>query len=161
MLLKTALGSLSYVIYPARAHLKKKIKSFIFFLRFLKVRTIGNLVLLKYLKTNDFFFNMLNQQFKLITISLAPGTYFKILGHSFCKNFLFLKIPSGQKIKVSIFYFGVLGKNSNEFSKKEIIGAAGRNNHFGHRPHVRGVAMNPVDHPHGGRTKTNKPEVSP
>jgi large subunit ribosomal protein L2 len=26
---------------------------------------------------------------------------------------------------------------------------------------VRGVAMNPVDHPHGGRTKTNKPEVSP
>ena len=42
-----------------------------------------------------------------------------------------------------------------------MIGKAGRNRWLGVRPTVRGVAMNPVDHPHGGNTKTNSPEVSP
>ena len=44
---------------------------------------------------------------------------------------------------------------------KEIYGKAGSLRYRGLKPKVRGVAMNPVDHPHGGRTKTNKPEVSP
>lgn len=161
MLLKSSAGSLSYCVYPAKLSLKKKIKSFLFFLRFFKVKTTGNLLLLKFFKTNDFFINLLSPLFTLIKISLAPGTFFKVLGISYCKNFLFLKISSGKKIKVSRTYFAVLGKNSNEYSKKEIVGSAGRSHNFGIRPHVRGVAMNPVDHPHGGRTKTNQPEVSP
>lgn len=41
------------------------------------------------------------------------------------------------------------------------MGKAGINRNFGIRPTVRGVAMNPVDHPHGGRTKTNSPELTP
>jgi len=41
------------------------------------------------------------------------------------------------------------------------IGKAGINMNRGYRPTVRGVAKNPVDHPHGGRTKTNSPERTP
>ena len=41
-----------------------------------------------------------------------------------------------------------------------ITGKAGTRVLFGSKPKVRGVARNPVDHPHGGRTKTNQPEVS-
>jgi large subunit ribosomal protein L2 len=54
-----------------------------------------------------------------------------------------------------------LGRVSNIFKKKEIVGKAGRNVLKGSRPSTRGVAMNPVDHPHGGRTKTNSPELTP
>jgi len=55
----------------------------------------------------------------------------------------------------------IVGKNSNILNKKKIIGGAGFKKKLGFRSSVRGVAMNPVDHPHGGRTKTNKPERSP
>ena len=56
--------------------------------------------------------------------------------------------------------FILLGKNSQQKQKFCIIGKAGTNIKKGIKPKVRGVARNPVDHPHGGRTKTNKPEVS-
>ncbi|MCB1713346.1 MAG: hypothetical protein KDH96_13040 [Candidatus Riesia sp.] len=45
--------------------------------------------------------------------------------------------------------------------KREFLTKAGANVDFGFKSKVRGVAMNPVDHPHGGRTKTNNPEKSP
>jgi large subunit ribosomal protein L2 len=47
------------------------------------------------------------------------------------------------------------------FNKKIIYGKAGFLKFFGKKSKVRGVAKNPVDHPHGGNTKTNSPEVSP
>ena len=51
---------------------------------------------------------------------------------------------------------GFLAKNY-----KKVVGSAGINFFNGVNPRVRGVAMNPVDHPNGGRTKTPKPEKSP
>jgi large subunit ribosomal protein L2 len=42
-----------------------------------------------------------------------------------------------------------------------VVGKAGLNRNVNLRPRVRGVAMNAVDHPHGGRSKTNSPEVTP
>jgi len=53
---------------------------------------------------------------------------------------------------------------SNPDHMNEVLGKAGRRRHMGFRPHVRGVAMNPVDHPHGGgegRTGEGQPQVSP
>ena len=41
------------------------------------------------------------------------------------------------------------------------LGKAGRNRLMGRRPIVRGIAMNPVDHPHGGRTNGGRPSVTP
>jgi large subunit ribosomal protein L2 len=54
----------------------------------------------------------------------------------------------------------ILGRNSQIDYNYSRFGKAGVNFLFGKKPKVRGVARNPVDHPHGGRTKTNQPEVS-
>jgi large subunit ribosomal protein L2 len=57
-----------------------------------------------------------------------------------------------------------VGAVSNQDHMNETIGKAGRNRHKGRRPHVRGVAMNPIDHPHGGgegRTGEGQVPVSP
>lgn len=57
--------------------------------------------------------------------------------------------------------FVISGRNSKQDYKFNRLGKAGLNYLMGKKPNVRGVAKNPVDHPHGGRTKTNQPEVSP
>jgi large subunit ribosomal protein L2 len=57
-----------------------------------------------------------------------------------------------------------VGSVSNQDNKNTKIGKAGRNRWLGHRPAVRGVAMNPIDHPHGGgegRTSGGRHPVSP
>jgi large subunit ribosomal protein L2 len=50
---------------------------------------------------------------------------------------------------------------SNLTNNKKVFGKAGNKRHLGRRPIVRGIAMNPVDHPHGGRTNGGKPSVTP
>ena len=57
-----------------------------------------------------------------------------------------------------------MGEVSNPDHKNIKHGKAGRVRHLGRKPHVRGVAMNPVDHPHGGgegRARVGRPQVSP
>jgi large subunit ribosomal protein L2 len=54
-----------------------------------------------------------------------------------------------------------LGSVSNEKQNLICLGKAGRNRNLGRRPIVRGIAMNPVDHPHGGRTNGGRPSVTP
>jgi large subunit ribosomal protein L2 len=59
---------------------------------------------------------------------------------------------------------GTLGVVSNENHMLRVIGKAGRSRWMNKRPSVRGVAMNPVDHPHGGgqgKTKGGRPSVTP
>jgi len=69
-----------------------------------------------------------------------------------------LKLPSGKRILCSLFSFATLGRISNQFHKNEILGKSGRSKWRGHKSEVRGVAMNPVDHPHGGgEGKKSKP----
>ena len=57
-----------------------------------------------------------------------------------------------------------VGAVSNPDHMNENLGKAGRSRHMGRRPHVRGVAMNPIDHPHGGgegRTSGGRHPVTP
>ncbi len=54
-----------------------------------------------------------------------------------------------------------IGSVSNEKHNLIVKGKAGRNRNLGRRPIVRGIAMNPVDHPHGGRTNGGRPSVTP
>jgi len=61
-----------------------------------------------------------------------------------------LKMPSSEIRKVSEDCFATVGEVSNEHHKLVTIGKAGRARKMGRRPRVRGSAMNPVDHPHGG-----------
>jgi large subunit ribosomal protein L2 len=72
-----------------------------------------------------------------------------------------IKLPSNKIIKVSVNSYASLGSVSNEKQNLICLGKAGRNRNLGRRPIVRGIAMNPVDHPHGGRTNGGRPSVTP
>lgn len=61
-----------------------------------------------------------------------------------------LKMPSGEVRMVPGECFASVGMVSNPENRFYTIGKAGKSRHKGRRPHVRGSAMNPVDHPHGG-----------
>ena len=75
-----------------------------------------------------------------------------------------LKLSSGEMRKVNSSCSATIGIVSNSDQKNIKIGKAGRNRWRGKRPQTRGVAMNPVDHPHGGgegKTSGGRSPVSP
>lgn len=75
-----------------------------------------------------------------------------------------LKMPSGELRTVSLECWATVGTLSNADFRNIVLGKAGRTRHRGIRPTVRGMAMNPVDHPHGGgegRSKSGSHPVSP
>ncbi|GMB10701.1 MAG: 50S ribosomal protein L2 [Candidatus Improbicoccus devescovinae] len=61
-----------------------------------------------------------------------------------------LRLPSGELRNVSVLCMATIGTVGNEDYENVKIGKAGRKRHMGWRPQVRGSAMNPCDHPHGG-----------
>jgi len=65
-------------------------------------------------------------------------------------NYALLKMPSGELRRVHVRCYATIGVVGNEDHKNETYGKAGRTRWIGRKPHVRGIAMNPVDHPHGG-----------
>jgi len=72
-----------------------------------------------------------------------------------------LRLPSGELRNVRRECRATVGAVGNAQHENIAVGKAGRNRWKGHRPHVRGIAMNPVDHPHGGgegRAKGNHPQ---
>lgn len=75
-----------------------------------------------------------------------------------------LKMPSGELRTVSDANWATIGILSNADYRNMVIGKAGRSRRMGIRPTVRGMAMNPVDHPHGGgegRSKSGSHPVTP
>jgi large subunit ribosomal protein L2 len=75
--------------------------------------------------------------------------------------FALLKLPSGEQRMVMAECRATVGQVGNLEHENISIGKAGRSRYLGKRPHVRGIAMNPVDHPHGGgegRSKGNHPQ---
>lgn len=75
-----------------------------------------------------------------------------------------LKMPSKEIRYVNEDCMATIGTVSNSQHGLKKLGKAGKSRHLGRRPHVRGVAMNPVDHPHGGgegRTSGGRHPVSP
>ncbi|XZE53173.1 50S ribosomal protein L2 [Planctomycetaceae bacterium SH139] len=75
-----------------------------------------------------------------------------------------LSLPSGEIRRVPSACRATVGAVGNSSHSKVRLGKAGRSRWMGRRPHVRGTAMNPIDHPHGGgegRTKGGRHPVSP
>ena len=81
-------------------------------------------------------------------ITRTAGTFAKILAKE--NNFVILKLPSKEIRLFKKECFATIGRLSNADVCNITIGKAGRNRWMGIRPTVRGSAMNPVDHPHGG-----------
>jgi len=84
-------------------------------------------------------------------IARSAGSYCQLIQKNFTTSKI--KIPSGKYIEVlNKFSYGTLGIVSNLINRTIRLGKAGINRLKGRRPTIRGIAMNPVDHPHGGRT---------
>jgi len=81
-------------------------------------------------------------------IARAAGTYAIIQSSE--PDYVILKMPSGELRKVASNSYATVGQVSNTDWMYVRIGKAGRVRHMGWRPSVRGKAMNPIDHPHGG-----------
>ena len=75
-----------------------------------------------------------------------------------------VRMPSGEVRKILMVCRATIGQLGNIEHENVVIGKAGRIRHMGKRPSVRGVAMNPVDHPHGGgeaRSTSGRPPTTP
>jgi large subunit ribosomal protein L2 len=75
-----------------------------------------------------------------------------------------VRMPSGEVRKIQIVCRATIGQLGNVEHENQVIGTAGRSRHLGKRPSVRGIAMNPVDHPHGGgeaRSTSGRPPTTP
>lgn len=89
----------------------------------------------------------------------AAGTFVTLIDRN--DKTAILQLPSGETRTVPSGCFASVGIISNAEFNNKIIGKAGRSRHLGIRPHVRGIAKNPVDHPHGGRTNGGRHPVTP
>ena len=95
-------------------------------------------------------------------IARAAGTYVQLIGKD--AGYAQLRLGSGELRMVPARCMATIGAVSNADNKNTNMGKAGRNRWLGKRPSVRGVAMNPVDHPHGGgegRSSGGRHPVSP
>ncbi len=95
-------------------------------------------------------------------IARAAGGYAQLVGKD--AGYALLRLSSGEQRMVRAECMATIGAVSNPDHQNINLGKAGRNRWLGKRPSVRGVAMNPVDHPHGGgegRTSGGRHPVTP
>ena len=95
-------------------------------------------------------------------VARAAGSYAQLVGKD--QGYAQVKLMSGELRLVRGECMATIGAVSNPNNSNQQIGKAGRSRWLGRRPHNRGVAMNPVDHPHGGgegRTSGGRHPVTP
>ena len=95
-------------------------------------------------------------------LARSAGSYIQLVGRD--RGHAILRLTSGEVRLVRSECMASIGAVSNPDHQNIKIGKAGRNRWLGRRPHVRGVVMNPIDHPHGGgegRTSGGRHPVTP
>ncbi|MCX7313571.1 MAG: 50S ribosomal protein L2 [Alphaproteobacteria bacterium] len=92
-------------------------------------------------------------------IARSAGTYAQIVGRD--GEYVILRLNSSEQRLVHGRCLATVGAVSNPDNMNITIGKAGRQRWKGRMPHNRGITMNPVDHPHGGRTKGGGHPVTP
>ena len=127
----------------------------------------GNRLMVKNIPVGTFVYNVELKPMGGAKISRSAGNYAEVIGYD--EKHAILKMPSSETRKVLLDAWASIGEVSNETNRLRVVGKAGRARLMGRRPVVRGAAMNPVDHPHGGgegragrghrrqRTKWGKP----
>ncbi len=110
--------------------------------------TPGNRLPLRKIPVGTFVYNVEIKPEGGAKIARAAGNFVELIAND--DGQAFLKMPSSEVRKVSENAWATIGLVSNDQNKLRNEGKAGRNRWKGIRPTVRGTAMNPVDHPHGG-----------
>lgn len=122
----------------------------------------GNALPLKSIPVGTIVHNIETKTGKGGQLARSAGTYAQIAGRD--GGYTILKLNSGELRLIKGECYATVGAVSNADHQNRSIGKAGRNRWLGKRPHVRGVAMNPIDHPHGGgegRTSGGRHPVTP
>ena len=109
---------------------------------------VGNSLPLNKIPVGTFVYNVEIKPDGGAKIARSAGNYAEVIAND--SGFTHLKMPSSEVRKVSEKAWASIGEVSNEEHRLVNIGKAGRSRWMGKRPTVRGAAMNPVDHPHGG-----------
>ncbi len=122
----------------------------------------GNALPLKSIPAGTIIHNIEMKPMKGGQIARSAGSYAQLVGRG--DGYAQVKLSSGEVRLIPEVCMATVGAVSNPDNMNVVIGKAGRNVHKGWRPHVRGVAMNPVDHPHGGgegKTSGGRHPVTP
>lgn len=122
----------------------------------------GDLIKLRYVPIGVPIFNLEQYPGSGAVYSKAGGVSSTLLSKTV--NYGKIKLPSGEERLFDLNCLAIMGTPSNIFNKFHKKYKAGTNRLLNWRPHVRGVAMNPIDHPHGGgegKSSGGRPSVSP
>ena len=136
-------GKLSYILAPQRVQVGDDVVSS----ENADIKP-GNAMPLKNIPVGTIVHNVEMKSGKGGQIARAAGTYVQIIGKD--QGYAQLRMISGELRMVRAECMATIGAVSNPDQQNIKLGKAGRNRWLGKRPSVRGVAMNPVDHPHGG-----------
>jgi large subunit ribosomal protein L2 len=156
-LIKYADGELAYILAPQRLKAGDQVVAAEKF--DLKP---GNASPLRSLPIGSMIHNIELKPGKGGQIARSAGAYAQLVGRD--AGYAQIRLGSGELRMVQDSCMATVGAVSNQDHMNEVLGKAGRVRHKGRRPHVRGVAMNPVDHPHGGgegKTSGGRHPVSP
>ena len=150
-------GELAYILAPQRLAVGDKVISS-------KSADIkpGNTMPLESMPVGTIVHNVELKPGKGGQIARSAGTYVQYVGRD--QGYAIIRLNSGETRLVHGTCLATIGAVSNPDNSNTNMGKAGRNRWLGKRPSVRGVAMNPVDHPHGGgegRTSGGRHPVTP
>ena len=109
---------------------------------------VGNTLFLSDIPLGTIIHNVELKPGKGASMARSAGTYVQLLARD--GKYATVKLPSGEMRMVLVTCTATIGAVSNSDHMNVRLGKAGRNRWLGRRPRVRGVAMNPVDHPMGG-----------
>src|SRR5271163_3989792 len=150
-------GELTYILAPQRLKIGDSVVSG----EKVDVKP-GNAMPMKNMPVGTIIHNVEMKPGKGGQLARAGGTYAQLVGRD--AGYALLKLASGEVRMVRSDCMATIGAVSNPDEKNIVIAKAGRSRWLGKRPSVRGVAMNPIDHPHGGgegRTSGGRHPVTP
>ena len=156
-LIKYADGELAYILAPQRL----KVGDEVIAGEKTDVKP-GNAMPLRGMPIGTIIHNIELKPLKGGQLARSAGAYAQLVGRD--AGYAQIRLTSGELRMVQDGCMATVGAVSNPDHMNEIVGKAGRNVWKGKRPHVRGTAMNPIDHPHGGgegRTKGGRHPVTP
>ncbi len=150
-------GELAYILAPQRVKAGDKVISG----ERADIKP-GNAMPMRNIPVGTIIHNVEMKPGKGAQIARSAGAYVQLVGKD--AGYALLRLGSGEQRMVRADCMATIGAVSNPDHKNIKLGKAGRKRWLGKRPSVRGVAMNPIDHPHGGgegRTSGGRHPVTP
>lgn len=145
----------SYIISPEGLKIGDKLSSS----RNLLDIKPGNTMPLRVMPIGTIIHNIENKPGAGAKVTRSAGTFAQLAGKD--NGYAIVRLQSGETKMFLLDCLATVGSVSNPDKKNQKLGKAGRSRWLGIRPSVRGEVMNPVDHPHGGRTRGGRIPTSP